>query len=102
MILVVDPAMTTLLDFRYKTHYRANRGIHGQGSKKDGKNAEDLVIRVPPGTVIREDETGNVLADLIYPEQKLLARGEEGRSRQCGICHLDQAGPYLCGKRRTG
>lgn len=103
VILVVDPAMTTLLDFRYKTHYRANRGIHGQGSKKDGKNAEDLVIKVPPGTVIREDETGNVLADLICPEQKLLAaRGGRGGRGNAVFATSTRQAPTFAEKGEPG
>jgi len=79
IILEVDPSITTLLDFRYQTHYRADRGGHGQGSRKEGKSAEDLVIRVPPGTVVRDDESDELLADLLYPNQRLeAARGGRG------------------------
>ncbi len=79
VIIAVDQDITTLLDFRYRTHYRADRGGHGQGSKRGGRNAEDLLIKVPPGTVVRDDASGEVLADLVGANQRLLAaRGGKG------------------------
>ena len=73
VFLEVDPSMSTLLDFRYKNQYKADRGGHGQGSNREGKSAPDLVIKVPPGTVVLVDETGEALADLVRPYQRLLA-----------------------------
>ncbi|NMB45237.1 MAG: GTPase ObgE [Firmicutes bacterium] len=79
VILEVDPDMTTLLDFRYKIHFRADRGGHGQGAKRAGQTAEDLVVKVPPGTVVRDAESDQIIADLVHPQQKLLAaRGGRG------------------------
>ncbi|NLJ85491.1 MAG: GTPase ObgE [Firmicutes bacterium] len=79
VILEVDPSMTTLLDFRYRTHYRAEAAGHGRGNKQEGKNGEDLIIRVPPGTVVYDDETSSTIADLTIPGQRLLAaRGGKG------------------------
>mgnify|MGYP000967738211 CR=1 FL=1 len=103
VILVVDPGMSTLLDFRYKAHYRANRGEHGQGSKKEGKNAEDLLINVPPGTVIRDDETGDILADLIHPGQKLLAaRGGRGGRGNAVFATSTRQAPTFAEKGELG
>ncbi|MFO7154733.1 MAG: GTPase ObgE [Caldicoprobacter oshimai] len=79
IIFVVDPGMRTLMDFRYKKHYRAESGHNGGPSNMKGRDGEDLIIRVPPGTVIRDFETGKVLADLTHPGQrKVLARGGRG------------------------
>jgi GTPase len=69
---LVDEGLGTLLDFRYKVHYKAERGGHGRGKNMHGKSGEPLVIRVPPGTLVFDDETGELLADLTEPEQKIL------------------------------
>ncbi len=79
VILAVAPHLTTLLDFQYKSHYKARNGEHGQGSHKSGKSGKDLVIKVPPGTVVYDAETGQQVADLTRPGQKLTAaRGGDG------------------------
>ncbi|MCL4515913.1 MAG: GTPase ObgE [Firmicutes bacterium] len=79
VIAEVDPGLSTLLDFRYRQHYKAASGEHGMGSDMHGKNAGDLVIKVPPGTIIRNAETGEVIADLTRPGQRvIIARGGRG------------------------
>ncbi|UZJ41680.1 GTPase ObgE [Prosthecochloris sp. SCSIO W1101] len=71
--------MSTLLDFRYRKHYEAQRGVHGQGAKKNGKMGKDIVIPVPCGTVVRNTETGNLIADLTEDgEELLVVRGGKG------------------------
>lgn len=81
--LVADPHMTTLLDFKYKPHHRTKRGQHGMGSNCSGRDAEDLYLRVPLGTVVM-DENGEVLAELLKPGQTFLAArgGRGGRGNQ--------------------
>ncbi|MFO7982630.1 MAG: GTPase ObgE [Desulfuromonadales bacterium] len=81
IILCVDPGLSTLLDLRYKVHYKAKRGAHGMGSNRHGKNGETLVISVPPGTMVYDHESGEQLADLKKPGQKttLLRGGRGGR-----------------------
>jgi GTP-binding protein len=83
--LETDPALTTLLDFHYKRHYVAERGQHGEGGNRHGASGEDLVLRVPVGTVVRERDTGEPLGDLAAPGQRLLAvagaRGGRGNAR---------------------
>lgn len=79
VIIEVDEGLRTLVDFRYQRHYKAKRGEHGMGAKKHGKDGENLIIKVPPGTVVRKEETGEVLVDLVSPEQRfLVARGGRG------------------------
>lgn len=65
IIFVADANMTTLIDFRYRAHYRAQNGENGDGNNCFGADGEDIVIKVPCGTVIRDDETGKVLADMV-------------------------------------
>jgi GTP-binding protein len=79
IVLRVDPSKRTLLDFRYQHLYRARHGGHGQGKDMHGRNAPDLIIGVPPGTVVRDADTGGLLADLVEPDQSLIvARGGRG------------------------
>src|SRR5438094_1079785 len=63
VIFVADPQLSTLLDLRYQQRYVAGRGEHGQGRDRYGKGAEDLIVRVPVGTIAKDKATGEVLAD---------------------------------------
>ncbi len=79
VVFQVDPHLQTLLDYRYKQHFKAERGAHGQGSNKTGKSGKNLIVRVPPGTVVKDFETGEILADLIHPgESVVVAKGGKG------------------------
>jgi GTPase len=79
VIVEVDPNLATLLDYRYQQHYRAERGYHGEGSNRTGRSGADLVLRVPPGTVVRDVETGDLLAELLGPaDRAVVARGGRG------------------------
>ena len=79
VIIRVDPHMTTLLDYRYKKHYKAENGSPGEGALKKGKKGKDVEIRVPPGTVVKGLETGEVLADLTKGDQEVaVVRGGKG------------------------
>ena len=77
--LRVDPDETSLSDFRFKHHFRAESGGRGSGSRRHGKAGRDLELRVPPGTAIYDDVTGELLADLVAPgQQVMIARGGRG------------------------
>ncbi|MFZ5861270.1 MAG: GTPase ObgE [Nitrospirota bacterium] len=79
VILRADPQLHTLLDLRYRRLYAAQRGEHGRGKDQSGKRGEDLIIRVPVGTIVRDASQGEVLADLIAADQELVvARGGRG------------------------
>jgi len=79
VILEVDPQLSTLLDFSYRRHYHAPRGRHGEGSNRTGKSGEDMVLKVPPGTVVTDEETEDFLGELLDPGQRLVvARGGRG------------------------
>jgi len=79
VILQADQAESSLIDFRYKRHYKAQRGTHGKGSIRHGARGEDTVLRVPCGTLVRDAETGELLADLTaHGEQVVVARGGHG------------------------
>lgn len=79
VVAVVDEGIRTLMDYRYKTKYVCQPGEDGGKKRMTGKDAEDLVIHVPPGTIIRDKETGKVIADLKDKgERVILARGGKG------------------------
>ena len=75
----VDKDANTLIEFRYNKKYKANNGENGSGAKKYGKSADDLIIPVPIGTVIKDAQTNEILADLDEPEEKvLILKGGKG------------------------
>ncbi|MBW3630080.1 MAG: GTPase ObgE [Gemmatimonadetes bacterium] len=79
VILEVDPNLATLLDFRYRQEYHAEDGNKGSGSNRTGRSGEDLVLRVPPGTLARDVETGETLGELLNPgDRVVVARGGRG------------------------
>lgn len=78
IVLVVDDNMSTLMDFRYKRKYIAENGMDGQGSRKYGKKGNDLTIRVPRGTVVRDFETNEIIKDMSSAEPFILCRGGKG------------------------
>jgi GTP-binding protein len=79
IIFETHPNLSTLLDFKYKRKYFAGNGKPGANSLKDGKNGEDVIIKVPVGTTIKDAETGEILLDLSDPEKKtVFAKGGAG------------------------
>jgi len=80
----VDPNLATLLDYRYHTRWVAERGQHGKGKNMTGKSGEDVYLPVPPGTEVRDAETGEIFGELIKPDETLLVAkgGRGGRGNQ--------------------
>lgn len=78
VVFVVDDNLATLADFRYKRKYAAKNGLPGEGGKRHGKNGESLEIRVPRGTVIKEVNSGAVMADMSKTERFIAAHGGKG------------------------
>ena len=75
---MVDDNLSTLADFRYKRKYAAENGENGRGARCNGKSAKDLVIRVPRGTLVKDAQTGRLLADLSTDEPQVIAKGGKG------------------------
>ncbi|MGF9700857.1 MULTISPECIES: GTPase ObgE [Paenibacillus] len=79
IIFRVDEGLRTLMDFRYQRHFKAKRGEKGRNKSQHGANAENMIVRIPPGTVIMDDDSGEVLADLTrHGQQVVVARGGRG------------------------
>lgn len=79
VVLEVDTNLATLLDYSYQKHYFAERGQHGQGKDRTGRAGEDMVLKVPPGTVVTDADTGDFLGELLAEGDRLVvARGGRG------------------------
>jgi len=77
VILEVDPNLNTLIDYVFKRHFKAGRGTHGKGKNQTGRRGEDIILKVPPGTLVYED--GRLLGELLTPGDRLVvARGGKG------------------------
>ncbi len=91
VILVADAQKSSLIDYRFKHHFKAERGIHGKGSKMHGARGEDLILRVPVGTQVREydeatKETGELIADLSHDGESVIV--SEGGMGGRGTIHF--------------
>jgi len=79
VILQADVQLSTLLDLTYPKTFRAAKGTHGKGKDQTGRKGKDLIIRVPAGTLVRDEETGELLQDLLFDGQEfIVARGGRG------------------------
>lgn len=78
IVFVVDDNLSTLADFKYKRKYKAPGGMDGQGGRRNGKKGDDLIIKVPRGTIIKEKESGTIMADMSDDERAVLAKGGRG------------------------
>ena len=96
VIFTVDTGLTTLLDFKYKKKFIAESGGNGQGSKCYGKDGEDLYIRVPMGTIVRDFESNKVIADLSHKDDTfVIARGGKGGKGNCKFCTPTRQAPHF-------
>jgi len=78
VVFVIDDNFSTLIDFKYKKKYIAERGENGGAKHCTGKNGQDLIIKVPRGTLVRDFNTGRIIADLSRKERQVIARGGNG------------------------
>ncbi|MDO3681734.1 GTPase ObgE [Paenibacillus ehimensis] len=79
VIFRVDEGLRTLVDFRYQKHFKAQRGEKGRNKSQHGANADDMVVRVPPGTVVIDDDTQEIIADLTrHGQEVIVAKGGRG------------------------
>jgi GTP-binding protein len=106
VILEATPQIHTLFDFSHRRHNKAPHGVHGSGKKCHGAGGEDLVLKVPCGTLVYDDETNQLLADLVEPGSRLVAAqgGKGGRGNARFASPTDRAprraDPGLPGEER--
>ena len=101
--LVVNPHLNTLVAFKRQRHFKAQRGGHGRGKNQTGRSGQDLVIEVPPGTVVRDAKTGEFIADLTEPGQKVLvARGGRGGRGNAAFATPTNQAPRIAERGEPG
>ncbi len=103
IVFEVDEGLNTLIDLRYKKKYKASNGEHGEGKGMHGKNAKDLIIKVPPGTVVTDIETNMVVADLTKQgEQAVIATGGRGGRGNMAFVTKHNTAPAFCENGEPG
>ncbi|SHK60513.1 GTPase ObgE [Desulforamulus aeronauticus] len=103
LIFVADEGVNTLQEFRYKRHFKANRGTHGMGKNMHGAAGEDLVVKVPAGTVVREAESGRLIADLVEDGQRIVvAKGGRGGRGNMRFASAVNKAPRIAEKGEPG
>src|SRR6478672_9922794 len=76
VIFRVDEGLRTLMDFRYQKHFKATKGEKGRNKSQHGANADHMIVRVPPGTIVVDDDTGETVADLTrHGQEVIIAKG---------------------------
>lgn len=96
IIFEVDEGLRTLIDLRYQKILKGKRGEHGKGSNRNGKGADDLIIKVPPGTTVTDNETGLIIADLTHNKERavIASGGRGGRGNKAFATH-DNTAPEI-------
>ena len=103
VILAVDTNLTTLIDLRYKKFYQAENGKPGKGNQMTGKSGKALVIRIPPGTLVKNEETGEMLVDLKEPDQQfVVAKGGNYGQGNARFKTSTNRAPTKVGKGKLG
>lgn len=96
VVFEVDEGLRTLIDFRYTRKYQAPRGENGRNKGQHGASADDLVVRVPPGTVVYDTDTGEVIADLVeHGQRAVIAKGGRGGRGNMRFATPANPAPYI-------
>ena len=103
VILAVDTNLTTLIDLRYKKFYQAENGKPGKGNQMTGKSGKALIIRIPPGTLVKNEDTGEMLVDLKEPDQQfVVAKGGNYGQGNARFKTSTNRAPTKVGKGKPG
>jgi GTP-binding protein len=103
VIFKTSSGKNTLRDFQFKRHFKAQKGAHGRGKKQSGRSGKDLVIEVPPGTLIQDAETGKLLRDLSSPDESyVVARGGRGGLGNAHFASPTNRAPRHAGEGKPG
>ena len=103
VIFEVEEGLRTLMDFRYKRNFKAERGEHGMSKGMHGRKSEDLIVKVPPGTVVMNAETKAVIADLVeHGQRAVIAKAGRGGRGNCRFATPSNPAPELAEKGEPG
>ena len=103
VILIGDKGLRTLVDFKYKPHVKAKKGEHGQGKNRHGRNAEDTILKVPLGTIVKDFDTGELIADITEDGQcVVVARGGRGGRGNARFASAKNRVPSVAEKGEPG
>jgi GTP-binding protein len=103
VIIEASKRLSSLIDFRYRSHFLAEKGVHGQGKKKHGRSGSDCVVKVPAGSLIKDAETGEVIVDLIEDGQNVIvAKGGKGGRGNTHFASSIKRAPRVAGKGKPG
>ncbi|WP_168121623.1 GTPase ObgE [Paenibacillus sp. HB172176] len=96
LIFRVDEGLRTLMDFRYQKHFKAQRGERGKVKSMHGASAEDTIVRIPPGTIIIDDDTNEMIADMTrHGQEVVVAKGGRGGRGNCRFATATNPAPYI-------
>lgn len=103
VVFIVDEGLRTLMDFRYQRHFKAPRGEHGGSKNKHGKGGVDMVVKVPPGTIVKDVESGTIIADLVeHGQTAVIAKGGRGGRGNSRFATPQNPAPELSEKGEPG
>lgn len=103
VVFEVEEGLRTLMDFRYKRHFKAPRGEHGMSKNQHGKNSPDMIVKVPPGTVVSDANTGEIIADLTeHGQRAIIAKGGRGGRGNTRFATPANPAPELSEKGEPG
>ncbi|MFC4078370.1 GTPase ObgE [Salinithrix halophila] len=103
VVFRVEEGLRTLMDFRYQKHFKAQRGEHGRSKNQHGKSMEPMIIRVPPGTVVTDADSGERIADLIrHGDEATVARGGRGGRGNVRFATAKNPAPYIAENGEPG
>jgi len=103
VIFEVDEGLRTLMDFRYQKHFKGERGEHGRSKNQHGKGAEDMIVKVPPGTTVIDEESGKIIVDLVFHGQRaIIAKGGRGGRGNSRFATPVNPAPEICENGEPG
>ncbi|WP_307339987.1 GTPase ObgE [Caldalkalibacillus uzonensis] len=103
VVLEVDEGLRTLMDFRYNKHFKAKNGENGRSKGQHGKGAPDLVVKVPPGTLVKDEASSRVIADLVKHGQRIVvAKGGRGGRGNIRFATPQNPAPYIAENGEPG
>lgn len=103
VIFEVEEGLRTLMDFRYQRHFKAPRGEHGMSKGQHGRKADDMIVKVPPGTVVKDAETDTVIADLVeHGQRAVIAKGGRGGRGNTRFATPANPAPEICENGEPG